>query len=217
MLFSNLKAQNTKTICESCGVFDLFSITFNENIETLTANAHSSNTVFVNDACDEKNAEDLTKKDKVCGFKYDIYKKETAKPFLSFSGKFSFDILHLLTNADKSLVAYNAVSYFTGEEKDFQVLLDAINTKFKVEPERKTLFLDGALVYQWNTPEYICQVSRSKYKQQSETKVNGKNINKKYYYTTLSVCRNNKLDPQTKEIIRHNENFVLYKDKDFTK
>ncbi|MDN3691861.1 hypothetical protein QWZ06_06135 [Chryseobacterium tructae] len=159
----------------------------------------------------------MDKKDKICGFKYNIYKKETEKPFLSVSGKFTFDTLHLLTNAEKSLVAYNAVSYFTGEEKDFQALIEIISKKFNVKPERKTLFLDGALVYQWNTPEYACQISRSKDKQQSESTINGRTVAKKYYYTTLSVYKTNKLDPKINEIIRLNENFVIYKDKDFSK
>lgn len=216
-LFSNLKSQNTNAICGACGDFDLFKITFNENIKTLSAKADSFNTVFVNDACEEKNEDELTKKDQVCGFKYNIYTKETEKPFLSVSGKVKFDNLYLLTNVEKALVAYAATSYFIGEEKDFQILIDAVSKKFNAKPERKTLFLDGSLVYQWNTPAYIAQVSRSKEKLQREVSINGKTKMENYYYTTLSIYQNNRLDPKIKEIIRHNENFVIYKDSDFAK
>lgn len=217
VIFSNLRAQNTNTICGTCGDFDLFKITFNENMEALTAKAAPFNTAFVNDACEEKNTDELTKKDQICGFKYSIYTKETEKPFLSVSEKFKFDNLYLLANAEKMLAAYTAASYFTGEEKDFQELIGLISKKFNAKPERKTLLMDGSLVYQWNTSAYTVQVSRSKEKLQRESRVNGKTKTENYYYTTLSVLQNSKLDPKIKEIIRHNENFVIYKDKDFAK
>lgn len=217
VLFSNLRSQNTHTICGTCGDFDLFKITFNENMEALTAKADPFTTVFVNDACEEKNAGERTKKDQVCGFKYSIYTKEIEKPFLSVSGKFKFENLYLLTNAEKMPAAYNAASYFTGEEKDFLALIEAISKKFNAKPEHKTLLMDGSLVYQWNTSAYTVQVSRSKEKLQRESRSNGKVKTENYYYTTLSVLQNSRLDPKIKEIIRHSENFVIYKDKDFAK
>ena len=216
-LFSYAKSQNTNNICADCGDFDLLKITFDENVNAITSKADPFKTVFVNKTCEEKEAKQLFEDDDTCGFKYNIFKKKTEKPYLSVEGNFKFDVLHLLTNAKNELAAYNASAEFKGDEKKFQLLVNIITEKFKTNPVCKTLFLDEALVYQWNTASYFCQLTRSKNKQKQETKSNGKNKIDQYYYITLSVYQNNRLDPKIKEIIRRNENFVIYKEKDFVK
>lgn len=216
-LVSYAKSQNTNNICADCGDFDLFKITFDENVNAITSKADPFKTVFVNKACEEKEAKQLFEDDDTCGFKYNIFKKKTEKPYLSVDGNFKFDVLHLLTNAKNELAAYNTSAEFTGDEKKFQLLVNTITQKFKTNPVCKTLFLDETLVYQWNTASYFCQLTRSKAKQEQGAKIKGKTRIDQYYYITLSVYQNNRLDPKIKEIIRRNEHFVIYKEKDFVK
>lgn len=217
LLSSYLSAQNTGYICSNCGTFDLSKITFNENIDELVSKAGSFKTAFANASCDEKNIDKVGKKDQICGFKYSIYKKETDPSFLSFSDPFKFDNLYLLTNTEKSMVAYMATSDFKGDEKTFLSLVNLVSQKFNTKPEQHTLFLDGSLVYQWNTLSYTCQITRSKDKHQRESTVNGKTKTDDFYSLTLGIYQKNKLDAKMKEVIRRNENFVIYTDKNFEK
>lgn len=217
LLSSNISAQNTIYICNSCGTFNLSKITFNENMDDLVSKAEPFKTAFANASCEEKRIDEVGGKDQICGFKYSIYKKETDQSFLTFSDPFRFDNLYLLTNAEKSLVAYTAVSDFKGDEKAFLSLVNLVSQKFNTKPEQHTLFLDGALVYLWNTPSYTCQITRSKDKHQRESTVKGKAKTDNFYSLTLGVYQKNKLDAKMKEVIRRNENFVIYTDKNFGK
>lgn len=216
-MLSYAQSQNTGYICSSCGVFDLSEITFSENIDQLTSKGEPFKTVFTNENCAEKRTDEVDKKDQICGFKYSIHKKEKDPQFLSFSGQVRFDHLYMLTNPDQSLVAYTIISDFNGNEKDFQSLVEMLTKKFNVKPKYNTLMLDGSLVYQWDAPAYICQVIRSKDKRQRESTVNGKTKTDSFYNLSLGLYQKNKLDPKMKELIRHNESFVIYTDKNFGK
>ena len=217
LLSSYLSAQNTGYICSNCGTFDLSKITFNENIDELVSKADPFKTAFANASCEEKRIDEVGEKDQICGFKYSIYKKETDPSFLSFSDQFKFDNLYLLTSTEKSMVAYTATSDFKGDEKAFLSLVNLVSQKFNTKPEQHTLFLDGSLVYQWNTPSYTCQITRSKDKHQRESTVNGKTKTNDFYSLTLGIYQKNKLDAKMKEVIRRNESFVIYTDKNFGK
>ncbi len=217
LLSSYLGAQNTGYICSNCGTFDLSKITFNENIDELVSKAEPFKTAFANTSCEEKRIDEVGEKDQICGFKYSIYKKETDPSFLSFSDQFKFDNLYLLTNTEKSMVAYTATSDFKGNEKTFLSLVNLVSQKFNTKPEQHTLFLDGSLIYQWNTPSYTCQITRSKDKHQRESTVNGKTKTDDFYGLILGIYQKNKLGAKMKEVIRRNENFVIYTDKNFEK
>ena len=96
-------------------------------------------------------------------------------------------------------------------------MVNIISKKFNAKPVQHTLLLDGSLVYQWNTPSYTCQISRSKDKRRRESTVNGKTQTDEFYNLTLGVYQNNKMDAKMKELIRRNESFVIYTDQYFAK
>ena len=206
---SLLKAQNPKSICITCGSFDLAKINFNEDLNELGAK-----TKILTKASGQSYTDQTRTYETLFLFKD---KQNSDVKIITYENWFKFSNVNILTNADKKIIAYNAFNFYDGPLNKIDDFVFKLKRKFKTNTLITGKRIDGAVVYQWYVDDIIVQLDRDLKQEKESSKIGNKWVEKKTCLVKLTIFNKALLDEKMKKALGRNISFLFYQKEHFVK
>lgn len=206
---SVLKAQNPKSICITCGSFDLAKVNFRENLNDLGAKMK-----VVTNPSDQFDANQAKTYETLFLVKN---KQNSDVEIITYQDWFKFSNVNVLTNADKKIIAYNAFNFYDGPLTKIDDFVNKLKNKFKTNTLIIGKRIDGAVVYQWYLNDIVVQLDRDLKQEKESSNIGGKWVEKKTCHVKLAIYNKALLDDKMKKVLSRNIPFLLYQKEHFAK
>jgi len=202
-----LNAQNPKSICITCGRFDLAKINFSEDINVLAVQ-NKSKTVLSGQQ--QNNQTKLYET-------FFLFKDDKGKnpEIITYQNWFTFNNVRILSNDKSKIIAFAAFNFYDRPMSQIDAFVNQLKNKFKSSAPKIGKLVDGAIVYQWFLNDVIVQLERDTKQEVESTNVNGKWVDKKTCHVKLTVFNKALLDDKMKISLARNINFLFYQKEHF--
>ena len=204
-----LKAQNPKSICITCGSFDLSKVNFGENLNDLGAKMK-----VVTNPSGQSYANQAKTYETLFLFKN---KQNSDVEIITYQDWFKFSNVNVLTNADKKIIAYNAFNFYDGPLTKIDDFVNKLKNKFKTNTLITGKRIDGAVVYQWYLNDIVVQLDRDLKQEKESSNIGGKWVEKKTCHVKLTIYNKDLLDDKMKKELSRNIHFLFYQKEHFVK
>lgn len=214
----SLAQKNPDYICKDCGNFDLAKISFNENVSDLISKTEVWKTAIVNDNNEEKDINELTKKDLVKLYKYHFSNQQNKilgeKPF-NYNNQFSFNNLILLADANNRIYAYESTIFYKGNYSDIKNFITYLIQKNENLNFKQNKMLGDLSVYQWESEKGIMQFVCDNKEGTEEQTINGKTTKIKSTYVKLNYYDKAFINNSVNKMVEKDVNFVIFNEKHY--
>lgn len=219
-LTSCAKSQNPQNICKNCGSFDLAKLSFNENISDLISKTDVWKTAIVNENNEEKDINELTKKDVVKLYKYHFSNQQNKilgeRPF-NYNNQFFFDNLVILADANNKIYAFEATNFYNGNYSEITRFINYLKKENKTFEYKQNKMLGDLSVYQWESIKKNIQFVANNTEGTEEQTVNGKTSTIKSTYVKLNAYDESFMKNSINKIVEKDIDFVIYNENHYYK
>ncbi len=212
------QSQNPEHICKDCKTFDLAKVTYQEDIQELTAKAEIFKIAIVNESNQEKRVEEVTDSDKVKLYKYRFLDEEglfEENP-ISYDNKFFFDGLTVLTDAEDNIQAFSTTTFYDGKMEDIEKFIVYMKKKYSNFHFEEHTLRGGMPLYRWTSDDEIIQIVSDK-EEGTEIRFdeNGKETEVSSTHISLTIYGKSFIENNIKEWVENNSEFLIYEEQSY--